>query len=231
MRLQVADTALDLIGDTPLLHLRSFDAPGGAAVFAKLEFLNPGGSPQDRTALGLIQDAETRGRLRPGATLIDAGTGNAGIGLALVGARRGYRTIVVVPEDASAEKRALARALGATVVTTPASEGMEGSLARARAIAAETPGSFLPERFDNPANAEIHYRTTGREIWQQMQGRIDALVVGAASGGTFTGVARYLKERHPGALAVLVESEGSVLGGGSRAAHRVDEIGSPFFPA
>lgn len=230
MRLQVADSALDLIGDTPLLHLRSFDAPGGAAIFAKLEFLNPGGSPQDRTALGLIQDAETRGRLRPGSTLIDAGTGNAGIGLALVGARRGYRVTVVVPEDASAEKRALARALGATVVTTPAADGIEGSLRRARAIAGETPGSYLPERFDNPANSEIHYRTTGREIWQQMQGRIDALVVGAASGGTFTGVARYVKERHPGAMAVLVESEGSVLGGGSRAPHRVDEIGSPFFP-
>jgi cysteine synthase A len=223
-------SALELIGETPMLHLRSFDRPDAAAIFAKLEHLNPGGSVKDRTALGLIQDAEKRGLLRPGATLIEPTAGNTGIGLALIAAQRGYRAILVVPEKYSREKRALMQALGAEVVVTPTEGGMQGAIERARSIAAVTPGSFLPQQFENPANPEVHYRTTGREIWQQMQGRVDALVLGAGTGGTFTGVTRYVKERRPGVLAVLVESEGSVLGGGPAGPHKVEGIGNSFFP-
>jgi len=229
-RLQVYASALDLIGETPILHLRSFDRPDAAQIFAKLEFFSPGASVKDRTALGMIQDAERRGRLRPGATIVEPTAGNTGIALAVVAAARGYRVILVVPEKYSAEKRTLMRVLGATVVATPTEDGIQGAVRKAQEIASSTPGAFLPQQFDNPANPEIHYRTTGREIWQQMQGRIDALVLGAGTGGTFTGVTRFVKERHPAVSAILVESEGSVLGGGSFAPHKVEGIGNSFFP-
>ena len=229
-RLQVCTSALELIGETPMLHLRSLDRPDAAQIFAKLEFLNPGGSVKDRTALGLIQDAEKRGLLRPGGTLVEPTTGNTGIGLALIAAQRGYRAILVMPEKYSREKRALMLALGAEVVLTPTEAGMSGAIERARSIAAVTPDAFVPQQFENAANPDIHYRTTGREIWQQMQGRIDALVLGAGTGGTFSGVTRYVKERRPAVLAVLVESEGSVLGGGPAAPHKVEGIGNSFFP-
>lgn len=229
-RLQVCTSALELIGETPLLHLRSYDRPDAAQIFAKLEFLSPGGSVKDRTALGLIQDAEKRGLLRPGSTIIEPTAGNTGIALALIAAQRGYKTILVVPEKYSREKRTLMRALGAEVVVTPTEAGMPGAMERAHSIAAVTPGAFMPQQFENPANPDIHYRTTGREIWQQMQGRIDALVLGAGTGGTFTGVSRYVKERRPAVVAILVESEGSVLGGGSAAPHKVEGIGNSFFP-
>ena len=229
-RLQVCTSALELIGETPLLHLRSYDRPDAAQIFAKLEFLSPGGSVKDRTALGLIQDAEKRGLLRPGSTIIEPTAGNTGIALALIAAQRGYKTILVVPEKYSREKRTLMRALGAEVVVTPTEAGIQGAMERAHSIAAVTPGAFMPQQFENPANPDIHYRTTGREIWQQMQGRIDALVLGAGTGGTFTGVSRYVKERRPAVVAILVESEGSVLGGGSAAPHKVEGIGNSFFP-
>ena len=229
-RLQVYESALDLIGETPILHLRSFDRTGTASVYAKLENMNPGGSVKDRTALGMIQDAEKRGLLRPGATIVEPTAGNTGIGLALIGALRGYRVVLVVPEKYSREKKQIMLALGATLVITPTEEGMPGAINRTREIAAATPGAFVPQQFENRANPEVHYRTTAREIWHQMQGRIDALVLGAGTGGTFSGVARYVKERNPGVRAILVESEGSVLGGGQAAPHRVEGIGSSFVP-
>jgi cysteine synthase A len=229
-RLQVYESALDLIGETPILHLRSFDRPGASAVYAKLEYMNPGGSVKDRTALGMIQDAEKRGLLRPGSTIVEPTAGNTGIGLALVGTLRGYKVIVVVPEKYSREKKQIMMALGAALVSTPTAEGMPGAVNKAREIAAATPGAFLPHQFENPANPEVHYRTTAREIWQQMQGKIDAIVLGAGTGGTFSGVARYVKERNPGVRAILVESEGSVLGGGAPAPHRVEGIGNSFVP-
>lgn len=229
-RLQVYESALDLIGETPILHLHSFDRPGASAVYAKLEYMNPGGSVKDRTALGMIQDAERRGLLRPGSTIVEPTAGNTGIGLALVGTLRGYKVIVVVPEKYSREKKQIMMALGAALVSTPTAEGMPGAVNKAREIAAATPGAFLPHQFENPANPEVHYRTTAREIWQQMQGKIDAIVLGAGTGGTFSGVARYVKERNPGVRAILVESEGSVLGGGAPAPHRVEGIGNSFVP-
>jgi len=229
-RLQVYESALDLIGETPILHLRSFDRPGAASLFAKLEHLNPGGSVKDRTALGMIQDAEARGLLRPGSTIVEPTAGNTGIGLALAGTLLGYRVILVVPEKYSREKKQIMTALGATLEITPTADGMPGAVNRARDIAAATPGAFVPQQFENKANPEMHYRTTAREIWQQMQGKIDALVLGAGTGGTFSGVARYVKERNPGVRAILVESEGSVLGGGEAAPHKVEGIGNSFVP-
>jgi len=229
-RLQVCTSALDLIGETPILHLRSYDRPRAASIFAKLEFLNPGGSVKDRAALGMIQEAEKRGLLRPGSTIVEPTAGNTGIGLALVGTLRGYKVILVVPEKYSREKKQIMTALGASLVTTPTADGMPGALKKAQEIAAATPGGYLPQQFENPANPEIHYRTTAREIWQQMQGKIDALVLGAGTGGTITGVTRYVKERNPGVRSVLVESEGSVLGGGTAAPHKVEGIGNSFMP-
>ena len=229
-RLQVCASALDLIGETPILHLRSFDRPRAASIFAKLEFLNPGGSVKDRAALGMIQEAEKRGLLRPGSTIIEPTAGNTGIGLALVGTLRGYKVILVVPEKYSREKKQIMTALGASLVSTPTADGMPGALKKAQEIAAATPGGYLPQQFENPANPEIHYRTTAREIWHQMQGKIDALVLGAGTGGTITGVTRYVKERNPGVRSVLVESEGSVLGGGTAAPHKVEGIGNSFMP-
>ncbi len=229
-RLNVYESALDLIGHTPILHLRSFDRPDAARIYAKLEFLSPGGSVKDRAALGMILDAEERGLLRAGATIVEPTAGNTGIGLALVGTLRGYRVVLVVPEKYSREKRALMKALGGDLILTPTSEGMPGAIRKAREIVASTPGAFLPQQFENPANPEAHYRTTGPEIEEQMQGRIDALVLGAGSGGTFTGVSRFFKERRPGLLSVLVESEGSVYGGGQAAPHRVEGIGNSFIP-
>jgi len=229
-RLQVCESALDLIGETPILHLRSYDRPRAASIFAKLEFLNPGGSVKDRAALGMIQEAEKRGLLRPGSTIVEPTAGNTGIGLALVGTLRGYKVILVVPEKYSREKKQIMTALGATLVSTSTEEGMPGAVKKAQEIVAATPGAYLPQQFENPANPEIHYRTTAREIWQQMQGKIDALVLGAGTGGTITGVTRYVKERNPGVRSVLVESEGSVLGGGTAAPHKVEGIGNSFMP-
>ncbi|OLC54888.1 MAG: cysteine synthase A [Acidobacteria bacterium 13_1_40CM_4_69_4] len=228
--MQVCESALDLIGETPILHLRSFDRPKAASIFAKLEFLNPGGSVKDRAALGMIQEAEKRGLLRPGSTIVEPTAGNTGIGLALVGTLRGYKVILVVPEKYSREKKQIMTALGASLVSTPTEDGMPGAVRKAQEIAAATPGGYVPQQFENPANPEMHYRTTAREIWQQMQGKIDALVLGAGTGGTITGVTRYVKERNPGVRSVLVESEGSVLGGGAAAPHKVEGIGNSFMP-
>jgi len=230
VRLRVAEDITDLVGETPLLHLHKIAPPGAAELFAKLEYLNPGGSVKDRAAIGIISRAEEQGLLRGGSTIIEATAGNTGVGLALIGVSRGYRVALFVPERFSQEKVMLMRALGAEVTRTPDAEGMEGAIRRARELAAGTPNSFLAGQFENLANPDYHYRTTGREIFEQMEGRIDAAVIGAGTGGTFTGVARYIKERVPGALAIAVEPQGSILGGGPKGEHKVEGIGASFMP-
>ena len=229
-RLRVADDITQLVGDTPMLHMRRLPPADCADLFAKLEYLNPGGSIKDRAAIGMIRRAEEQGRLRPGSTILEATAGNTGIGLALIGVNRGYRVILCIPQKFSREKVLLMQALGAEVIRTPDDEGMAGAIRRAQELAAKIPGSFMAGQFANPANPDYHYETTAREIWEQMQGRLDAVVIGAGTGGTFTGVARFVKERLPQCLAYVVESQGSVLGGGPAGDHRVEGIGSSFIP-
>ncbi|MCG8457075.1 MAG: cysteine synthase A [Holophagales bacterium] len=221
---------LALIGATPMVRLARLEPEGRGDLFAKVEWLTPGGSIKDRTALGMILWAEEQGLIRPGGTLVEPTAGNTGIGLALVGAQRGYKVILCVAEHYSIEKVRLMEALGGTVVRTPREEGMKGAIERARGIAAEIPGAFIPQQFQNAGNPEIHYRATGPEIWQQMEGRIDAVVIGVGSGGTFTGVARYLKEMDPAIRCVAVETNGSVLQGGQPGPHEVEGIGVSFLP-
>lgn len=226
----MAETITELVGETPLLHLRRIVPPDSADVFAKLEYLNPGGSIKDRAAIGMIRRAEEQGLLRPGCTILEATAGNTGIGLALIGVNRGYRVILCVPQKFSKEKVMLMQALGAEVIRTPDAEGMEGAIRRTRELAAKIPDSFLPAQFENQANPDYHYETTGRELFEQMQGQIDAVIIGAGTGGTFTGVARFVKERLPRALAIAVETVGSVLGGGPPGDHKIEGIGASFIP-
>ena len=230
LRLKVAENITELVGETPLLHLRRLTPAGAADVYAKLEYLSPGGSVKDRAAIGMIRRAEEEGRLRPGATIVEATAGNTGIGLALIGVNRGYKVLVCVPERFSVEKVKVMEALGAEVVRTPDAEGMRGAIERAKQLAAKIPGSFTALQFENPANPDFHYETTAREIWDQMQGRIDALVIGIGTGGTFSGVSRFLKERIPHVLTVAVETQGSVLAGGPPGEHKVEGIGVSFVP-
>lgn len=228
---RTAESILDLIGNTPMLHLRNVVPADSADVYAKLEYLNPGLSVKDRPALGMILDAEERGVLKPGATIIEPTAGNTGIGLALVARAKGYRVILVVPDGYSKEKQKLMQALGGELVNVPMAEGMKAAIRKAEELAADIPDAFIPQQFTNPANPEFHYATTGREIYEQMDGRIDAIVIGSGSGGTFTGVARYLRERLPDLQCFSVESEGSALGGGEPYPHRLEGIGSTFVPA
>lgn len=228
--LRVAEEIIEIVGETPLLHLKRIAPPDAADIYAKLEYLNPGGSIKDRAAIGIIRRAEEQGRLRPGSTIFEATAGNTGIGLALIGVSRGYKVVLFVPEKFSQEKVMIMRALGAQVTRTPHAEGMEGAIQRMREAAADTPGSFVAAQFENQANPDYHYQTTGKEIFEQMDGRVDAVVIGAGTGGTFTGVARYIKERNPAALAIAVETQGSVLGGGPKGEHKVEGIGSSFIP-
>jgi cysteine synthase A len=213
-----------------MLQLKKIAPPPSAAIFAKLEYLNPGGSVKDRAAIGIIARAESEGKLRPGGTIIEATAGNTGIGLALIGVNRGYRVRLFVPEKFSEEKVIIMRALGAEVTRTPEAEGMQGAIQRARDLLATDTSAFLAAQFDNPANTDFHYETTAREIFEQMEGRVDAITVGCGTAGTFTGVARFLKERLPKVHAVAVETEGSVLGGGKAAPHKVEGIGNSFIP-
>jgi len=229
-RLRVAEDITDLVGETPLLHLRKIALPGSADLFAKLEYLNPGGSVKDRAAIGIISRAEEQGLLREGSTIIEATAGNTGVGLALIGVSRGYRVALFVPEKFSQEKVMLMRALGAEVTRTPDAEGMEGAIRQARELAASVPNSFLAGQFENMANPDYHYQTTAREMFEQMDGRIGAVVLGAGTGGTFTGVARYIKERIPSALAIAVEPQGSILGGGPKGEYKIEGIGASFIP-
>ncbi|AXC09495.1 Cysteine synthase [Acidisarcina polymorpha] len=228
--LRVAEDITELMGRTPMLHLRRLCGPGDADLFAKLEFLNPGGSVKDRAALGMILDAEARGLLKPGSTILEATAGNTGVGLALVGVNRGYKVILFVPEGFAEEKCILMRAFGAKVVKTPETEGMSGAIRRALAMAKEIPDAFTALQFENQANPRFHHDTTAVELWEQMEGRIDAFVSGVGTGGTFSGVAQFLKEQDSSILTVAVETEGSVLQGGEPQHHKIEGIGVSFVP-
>ncbi len=199
-RLRVSDNITKLVGETPILQLKRIVPTGAGEVFAKLEYLNPGGSVKDRAAIGIIKRAEEDGKLKSGGTIVEATAGNTGIGLALIGINRGYRVRLFLPQGFSEEKALIMRALGAEVTRTPEAEGMQGAIDRARELAARDPNTFLAAQFDNPANPDYHYQTTAREIFEQMEEQIDAVVIGAGTAGTFTGVARYLKERLPRVL-------------------------------
>ena len=228
--LRVADDISELVGNTPMLRLHRVARPEWAAVYAKLEFLNPGGSVKDRAALGMILDAERQGRLKPGSTIVEATAGNTGVGLALIGVNRGYRVVLFVPEGFAEEKCILMRGFGATVIRTPEEEGMRGAIQRALALAKNDPDMFAALQFDNQANPQFHHDTTAAEIWEQLDGHIDAFVAGVGTGGTFTGVSRFLKERNPGVLTVAVETQGSILQGGEPGPHKVEGIGVSFIP-
>jgi cysteine synthase A len=213
-----------------MLRLRRLVPAGGAEVFAKLEYLNPGGSVKDRAAIGIIQRAEEDGKLRPGGVIVEATAGNTGIGLALIGVNRGYKVALFVPERFSEEKVKIMRVLGANVTRTPDDEGMLGAIRRAQQYADATPGSFMAGQFENPANPDYHFETTAEEIFEQMEGRIDAIVIGSGTAGTFSGVSRYMKQKLPKVWTVAVETQGSVLGGGPPGKHKVEGIGASFIP-
>jgi cysteine synthase A len=230
LHLRVAESITELVGETPMLHLRRIAPSGSADIYAKLEYLNPGGSVKDRAAIGMITRAEREGKLREGGTIIEATAGNTGIGLALIGVNKGYRVIVCVPERFSEEKMKVMAALGAEVIRTPDAEGMQGAIARAREIAATIPNSFIALQFENPSNPQFHYETTAQEIYDQMQGRIDAIVIGVGTGGTFSGVARFMKQKNPRIHTVAVETQGSVLQGNPPGPHKVEGIGVSFIP-
>jgi len=226
----VADDITQLVGETPMLQFTRLVPSGAADVFAKLEYLNPGGSVKDRAAIGIIQRAEEDGRLQPGGTIVEATAGNTGIGLALIGVKRGYQVLLFVPEKFSEEKVMIMRALGAEVARTPEAEGMQGAIDRANALVASDPKAFMAAQFENPANPDYHYETTAREIFEQMEGRVDGITIGSGTAGTFTGIARFLKERLTRVHTIAVETEGSILGGGPPGPHKVEGIGASFIP-
>ncbi|HTB97833.1 MAG TPA: cysteine synthase A [Terracidiphilus sp.] len=219
-----------LVGNTPMLQLTRVAPRTGASIFAKLEFLNPGGSIKDRAALGMILDAEARGLLHPGSTILEATAGNTGVGLALIGVNRGYKVKLFVPEGFAEEKCILMRGFGAEVERTPEAEGMRGAIRRANDAAQAIPGAFTALQFTNQANPRFHHDTTAAEIWGQMEGRVDGFVAGVGTGGTFSGVAGFLKEKDSAVVTVAVETEGSILQGGEPGKHRVEGIGVSFIP-
>jgi cysteine synthase A len=228
----VAESVLDLVGHTPLLHLTRFAPAPLADVYAKLEYFNPGGSVKDRAALGMILDAERKGKLRPGSTIIEPTAGNTGIGLALIGVARGYRVILTVPEGYAAEKMKLMEALGGEIEYVAQEAGIQGAIARAQELAGKIEGSFIPQQFENPANPNFHEMTTAQEIIDQMGGRIDAVVIGAGTSGTFVGVSRAVRKINPEVLCVLVEPEGSIYGGHPPGPKKIEGIGQKdFIPA
>jgi cysteine synthase len=227
-----AESALSLIGNTPLVRLSRLGQPGGAQVFAKAEFRNPGGSVKDRPALQMLQDAEREGKLMPGATIVEATSGNTGVSLAMISALRGYRCVLVMPEDMSVERRYLLKAYGATIELTEAEHGMAGAVSRARALLAQTPKAFMPSQFDNPSNPRSHELTTGPEILAQVQEPLRAFVAGVGTGGTITGVARALRPTHPKVQIIAVEpAQSPVLSGGRAALHGIQGLGAGFVPA
>jgi cysteine synthase A len=229
-RLEVADDITQLVGGTPMLRMRRLVPADSADLFAKLEYLNPGGSVKDRAAIGIIRRAEQEGKLAPGGTIVEATAGNTGIGLALIGVNRGYKVKLFVPENFSQEKVIIMRALGAVVNRTPEDEGMQGAIRRAKELVAGDRSAFMAGQFENQANPDYHYETTAVEIFEQMQGKVDAVVLGCGTCGTFSGVARYMKEHVPGILTVAVTTQGSVLGGGAPGPHKVEGIGNNFIP-
>lgn len=220
----------ELIGNTPIVEITQFELPQGVRLFAKLEYFNPGGSVKDRLGMELIRAAEESGELKPGGTIIEPTAGNTGIGVALAAVGTGYKVIFCVPEKFSEEKQELMRALGAEVINTPTELGIKGAIAKAKELAESIPGSFVPQQFANPANPDAHYKTTGPEVWKQMEGDVQVFVAGAGSGGTFMGAARYLKEQNPNVKTVIVEPEGSILNGGESGPHKTEGIGMEFLP-
>lgn len=227
-------TAADqLIGRTPLLRLVRLEQQLGlnAVLLAKLESFNPAGSVKDRVAKAMLDDAEAKGLIGPGGTIIEPTSGNTGIGLASVAAARGYRVIIVMPDTMSVERRQLMMAYGAELVLTPGARGMTGAIEKAKELASQTPGSFIPGQFENPANPDAHYRTTGPEIWEDTDGKIDLFVAGVGTGGTITGVSRYLKKQNPAIHVAAVEpADSPVLSGGKAGPHKLQGIGAGFVP-
>jgi cysteine synthase A len=217
-----------LIGNTPLVRLGNIVKAEGVNVFAKLELYNPSGSVKDRTGLYMINDAEKKGLLKKGGTIVEATAGNTGLGIAFAALNRGYKIIFVVPTKFSAEKQSLLRALGAEVVNTPRELGMLGAVAKAEEIKAQIPDSISLEQFKNQSNPLAHYETTGREIYEDLDGHIDYVVAGAGSGGTYTGILRYIKERVPNAKGILADPVGSTMGGGEHADYNIEGIGNDF---
>ena len=229
----IAHNLEELIGHTPLLELSRYGAKHQfqARVLAKLEYLNPAGSAKDRVGLSMILDAEEKGLLKPGGVIIEPTSGNTGIGLASVAAARGYRVILTMPDTMSAERRAMLAAYGAELVLTPGAQGMQGAVDKARELARELPGSFIPGQFENPHNAQAHYESTGPELWEQAGGALDAFVAGIGTGGTLTGTGRFLREKNPGIALVGVEPAGSpVLTQGKAGPHGLQGIGAGFVP-
>ncbi len=224
-----AASLCDAIGNTPLVELSRF-AGGAARIVAKLEWFNPGGSVKDRIARAMLDDAERRGLLRPGGTIVEPTSGNTGVALAMIAATRGYRCVIVMPDGYGQVKAKLMAGFGAEVVRTPAAARMSGAIERARAIAAATPGAHLPNQFANPVNPQAHFETTGPEIARVLGDGIDSWVAGVGTTGTFIGVARYLSGRIPGLLRVAAEPEGSILGGGAPGDHKVEGVGLSFLP-
>lgn len=231
---KIAQRLTDLIGGTPLLELNRFAAEKGLArpIIAKLEYFNPGGSAKDRIALAMIKQAEADGRLKPGATIIEPTSGNTGVGLALVAAVRGYRLILTMPETMSIERRQLVSAYGAKVVLTPAAKGMTGAIKEAERLRDSIDGALILQQFENKANPAAHFATTGPEIWDDTEGHVDVFVAGAGTGGTISGVGRYLKSKNPAVRIVAVEPASSpVLSGGKAGPHAIQGIGAGFVPA
>ena len=230
---KIYTSADQLIGGTPLLELTHIEKQFGleAKLLAKLEYFNPAGSVKDRIAKAMIDDAEARGALKPGATLIEPTSGNTGIGLSAVAASRGYKVIIVMPETMSVERRQLMKAYGAEIVLTEGSKGMKGAIEKANELAGQIENSFIPAQFDNPANPKIHYETTGPEIWSDTDGKVDVFVAGVGTGGTITGVGQYLKAQNPNVKVVAVEpATSAVLSTGVAGAHKIQGIGAGFVP-
>lgn len=220
----------ELIGNTPLVEITQFELPKGVRLFAKLEYLNPGGSVKDRLGKKLLQTALEKGYISPGGTIIEPTAGNTGIGLALAAVGTGINVMFVVPEKFSVEKQELMRALGATVVNTPTTDGMTGAINKTKELLNEIPNSYSPQQFANPANPETYFETLGPEIWDALEGQVNVFVAGAGSGGTFAGTAQYLKGQNPAIKTVIVEPEGSILNGGESGPHRTEGIGMEFIP-